>query len=696
MRSAAKPLFTGAAHLAALWAFAFAQPLFNLLGKNPEFFVARHNTAGDIVVLSIALVLAPPLLALVLEAVARLIDRRLQWGLHLLFVGVLVAAIVLQLEKSVVTHPAKLMVLVAVGAGVLGAWLYNRTEFVPQALSVLSPAPLVFLALFLLLSDVSKLVLPQDKPKIAAAVHVGSKAPVVALFFDEFPVNALERPDGRIDARRYPHFAELAAHSTWYRDATTVADETVQAVPVLMTGEAPRSGALPNADDHPRSLFTLLGGDYRLNVIESVTSVCPRSLCRLGDRSDQSSWRRLRTLVSDLSLVSEHLLLPDAIRAHLPPVNQTFAGFRGGGLDRGAAGEEIGPSDRTALFHRFLAGIDDRERTLHFLHLELPHRPWQYLPDGRQYPLPPSGTGELQGSDGRRVPNAIAPQLSWQRHLLQVGYADRLVGELIARLKEVGIWDKALVVVTPDHGMAFVPSEPPRLATQRNFDQIAGVPTFIKAPGQRRGEVSDRALCTSDVLPAIAELLNTRVPWRTAPCDAAGGRVTIRSGTGSHDPLKTVSLPLATVQKAAARTRAQLADLFGSGEPAAIYNVGQIGGVIGLRANDRRAEPAPASFSPKDPGLFAAVDPRGRRVPALLRGNVSGQIEDGEPLAIAVNGRVAAVTRAFKPGTRIARVLAMIDPAALRRGRNAIELFAIEGAGTAVRLHSLGGVNLPG
>jgi hypothetical protein len=36
-------------HLAVLWAFAVVQPLLDLLGDNPDFFVARGNTSSDIV-----------------------------------------------------------------------------------------------------------------------------------------------------------------------------------------------------------------------------------------------------------------------------------------------------------------------------------------------------------------------------------------------------------------------------------------------------------------------------------------------------------------------------------------------------------------------------------------------------------------------------------------------------------------------
>jgi hypothetical protein len=533
-------LLLGAAHLAVLWAFAFAQPLLNLLAKNPEFFVARHNTSGDIILFACALMIVPPALMLGAEALANLVSPSARWFLHLALVGLLVAAIVLQVEKSIVSHPAKLMVLVALAAGAGAAYAYDRTEFAPLALTVLTPVPAILLLYFLLLSDVSELVLPQSKPELAEAAHVGSTAPVVALFLDEFPASTIEGPDGQIDARRFPHFAELARASTWYRNATTVADQTVQAVPALMTGQTPRGGELPNAHDHPKSIFTLLGGSYDMDVTESVTSVCPRSLCRTSAAASESFGARFGDLVSDLSLVSEHLLLPDSLADRLPPVNQTFGGFRnvgGGSGANNAAGEAIGPSDRAALFNRFLAGIDGDDKILHFLHLELPHRPWQYLPSGQSYPLSATGTGELQTPDGKRIPNKYAPELSWQRHLLQAEYADRLIGQLIGRMKREGIWKKAALVVTPDHGMAFVPNEPPRVATKGNFDQVAGVPTFIKAPGQTVGEPSDRRICTTDVLPILAGLLDTPVPWKSPPCPAEpanGGEVVIHSTRSSQ------------------------------------------------------------------------------------------------------------------------------------------------------------------
>ena len=55
------------ANLAVLWTFAVAQPLFDLLGDNPEFFAARGSSGFDIISFSVLLVLLPPLLMLGIE-----------------------------------------------------------------------------------------------------------------------------------------------------------------------------------------------------------------------------------------------------------------------------------------------------------------------------------------------------------------------------------------------------------------------------------------------------------------------------------------------------------------------------------------------------------------------------------------------------------------------------------------------------
>ena len=110
---------------------------------------------------------------------------------------------------------------------------------------MLAAAPALFLALFLLASPVTELVLPGDTDVATADVREG--APVVMVVFDELPTTSLLDRDGGIDRERYPSFAELAERSTWYSQATTVFDSTTHAVPAILDGRRAEEGSLPTS-----------------------------------------------------------------------------------------------------------------------------------------------------------------------------------------------------------------------------------------------------------------------------------------------------------------------------------------------------------------------------------------------------------------------------------------------------------------
>ena len=93
------------------------------------------------------------------------------------------------------------------------------------------------------------------------------------------PLISLLDADGRIDPALYPHFAALASESTWFRNASAVAEYTSFALPAILTGTYPELGRLPVAADYPENLFTLLGDRYRLHVHEPLTELCPETLC---------------------------------------------------------------------------------------------------------------------------------------------------------------------------------------------------------------------------------------------------------------------------------------------------------------------------------------------------------------------------------------------------------------------------------
>jgi sulfatase-like protein len=704
-------LALGGLHLAVLWALAFQRPLFDLLGDNPEFFVARGNTRGDILAYALAFTLLPPLAMLAIEALALRLRRDFYEGLHLILVGTLGAAFALQLLKDdVATGPAGALIVAALVLGGVLAFAYRRTAFAPQALSVLAPAPLLFLAILLLFSPVHKLVLPQKQA--VAAASIDARAPVVVLLYDEFPLSTLLDENGEVDARRFPNFAQLAARSTWYRNATTVADKTPRAVPAILTGHNPGYRLLPVASDQSRNLFTLFGGTYRVQATETATRMCPQEVCHESGAPSGGFGTRFRDLVSDLRVVSEHLLAPRSIERRLPPVGQTFGGF---GATAGEPQETrrpkvtaryqqdydaklrrerrlATPGGKAEMFANFVRPIGGADRVLNFLDIQLPHYPWEYAHTGQGYGqhFPDMNNFIVEDPPGRFIDNQWLADQSYARHMLQAGASDHLLGTLIARLKREGIWDRAAIVVSADHGVSFHAGGLRRDVDADNLADIAFVPLFVKTPGQTRGRVIDAHTCLTETPHLLMAALGTRWPWGTDRCDPQ--RVAVLGSFGS-----TQRGSLATYEARREATVERKLALFGRSWDS-VYGFGPNPELIGreLSSLSVRREARGRNRVVFDPESDTSdVDPRGAQVPALLQATVAAldAPPDGAPLAIAVNGRIAAVTRAYELAGKT-RFIATVQPRSYRRGRNSVEVFTIAGASSRLSLHSLGGANL--
>lgn len=712
-------LLIGGLHLGVLWAFAVVQPLLDLLGRNPDFFVARGNTTGDIVILAVGLTLVPPLIAVGLEAIAMRVRLSFYEGLHLVFVGGMAAVIALQALGELAGGPGALLIVLALAIGVGVAILYSRAEWLRSLLTVLSPAPILFICLFLFFSDVKELVLPEDEVQ-AAEIAVPGKTPVVVILFDEFQGTMLMNAQKRIDPTLFPHFAELASKGTYYPNATTEADLTPRATPAVMTGYYPSHDQLPTSADHPNSIFTLLGGDYAMHVAEPVTGVCPESLC--GEKARPPASERFDSLASDLRIVYEHLLLPESMEDSLPAVDETFSGFgqegegpaegelttggggggqadtpapAGGGKEKGGVETQFdAPNEsflgRGATFEEWLAGLSGDPRTLNFLHLELPHVPYEFYPSGQRYASGLLENDGLRDEQGRNPDSQATSTLLEQRLLLQIGFTDRLLGQVIDRLKEDGIWDDAIVAVTADHGVSFEPGRPRRVPNKSNLAEIASVPLIVKGPGVPAGKVDDRFARTIDLVPTIAQILDVSPPESvegTSLLSPPPDRPEVRI----EDRYQRV---IAKTDKNFLRQRdallAEKVKLFGSdmGWPR-VYKDGPYGDLVGRPAASLPpGPPAQSSVTLASPDSYDDVDPTGRFVPGGIRAVLDG-LQPGAPVAFAVNGRIAAVADTYQAPDHM-RAFAMVPPSAFQPGANDVEVFAIA-PGEPPRLTSLGG-----
>jgi hypothetical protein len=383
----------------------------------------------------------------------------------------------------------------------------------------------------------------------------------------------------------------------------------------------------------------------------------------------------------DLAVVSGHVLLPDDLTASLPAIDQGWGNF-GVGDATGPVPEWDNPerffanvgADRRNEVARFLEGVDHplANNEFHFAHLLLPHRPWSYLPDGREY-LATGLTGRGPGGWGA---DAWLVEQSYQRLQIQVQYVDRLLGDLIDRLESHDSYDHTLIVIVADHGISVRPEQPRRSIRPETIGDIAAVPLFIKRPHQDSGGVDDYRAETTDVVPTIADVLGIDLPWR------ADG-VSLFSEDRPPRTQSTMMSGHPVTFGVDGNEKQTIADYhleyFGDRGPFGLAPIGQAD-LLGTDLASLDFDDDPESQLLLDlPEGYLATDPGADPLPAQISGRVSGGGDGYLTLAIVLNGRIEAVTRSGAFGDS-ERFVAMLPPDALR-AENQVEVLVVQGSG---------------
>ncbi len=650
-----------ALHLAALAAVAVSQPLYDILGRNPIFFVARQMTVFETLLLTLGLAVVVPGLLLIVEVCAGLLSARLAWWTHLLMLWGLGVALALPLARRAVTGPRVTLLAAIVMAAIL-VFCYARFSAAKMFLTFLSLACVVFPVAFLLFTPVLRAVgEPVSVPQVEAPRLTG---PLVMVVFDELPLISLLGRDHHIDAGRFPHFADLASTATWYPNAVTVSGSTPSSVTTILTGLRPRPESLPILSQHPRNLFTWMAGTGPIVALESATRLCPTRLQRANPPWREPTAARVEGLVRDLGIVYQHLVLPRQWTTRLPVIGDNWGRFA---MRR----EEVDAfEDRPALFSSFVEEIRPSDTGLYFVHVFLPHLPWSRLPDGKSYTSRPWQVAGLDLRHENWVDDPWLVAQGYRRHLLQVELVDNLLGELLARLRATGLFESSLIVVTADHGCNFRPGRGRRALLPDSPLDVLGVPLLIKAPGQAAGRIDSAAIQTLDILPTLASLLGVEPPW---PVD--GQAVSSGSPRPQWPPEDWPG----------EESLDRKLSLFGEGRPE-LPRPGPLRQVLGLRASDLKQTAGELEVVFYDPKAFLEVDPASSFLPLLVSGRVrmsGAPAGDTLTLAITVNGVVRAVTRTGKPSHGWLPFSAMLSRGDLRKGENEVGALALDTAGSA-------------
>lgn len=390
------------------------------------------------------------------------------------------------------------------------------------------------------------------------AAYRGRDVPVFVIVFDELSPYLLHDSHGRIDARLFPHFARLARTAAFYPNMTIGRRNCPITAHSMLSGRrlyrrpAGYDPELRDLTRLPPNLVTLLAPTRRLVVFEA--------------------WKRLIRTSPEL----KHPWYFSApwsrgVSIYLKRWAETYAQFlfgRGrwrvglaGGTARAATPDKRPPSvhppspmgacrlriDRILDYdrmrraelkrvRRFLDAIGPGRRQIGWLYSRVSHYPYWMGPDGghivihplqrmkvggRVIRLPHPWSGERRFYAASLLDRGETSINLRRSYLNQVRLADRVLGRILGRLRRLGLFDRALIIVYSDHGVGFTgdapgphnradwPPDRQRASAQMNAHTLL----MIKYPGQKQGRLDRRLARPSDLGPTLVQVLGIKRPW---------------------------------------------------------------------------------------------------------------------------------------------------------------------------------------
>jgi len=698
--------FERAAHLVALTGLGISTPLLNILKDGPEFFVNRRVFPLDIVSLALILVLVPPLVLLLVEGVARLLGARVAGFVHYLFVAVLTSIVLVPLCSSSLALSGEQSAIAACVGGVLVAVCIARFAAARTWLAFLAALVLFSVFMFATSDGVRTLLFPKASSSQDGFTKT-SATPVVMLILDEFPLNGLLDDHLQVDPERFPNFAALQRDSIWFRNAAAVNQFTPIALPAILSGRMPRSlKQLPTVESYPANLFTILSRSHAVTGYEPFTRLCPDDVC--ARKARRTSWRgRLTFMLSDLAAVYLNYLVPSDLDLGVPNIDGKWGDF----WDE-TTGDWDAPNfsrgGRVESFKRFINGLrvaGDKPSFI-FAHIILPHMPHQFVPSGRMYVQ-----GVIEGyvkDQWSADPGLI--HFGYQQFLMQLGATDRLLGQFVQKLKDMGIYDKALFVVVADHGASFQAHTHRRGDVQHPafYEDVMSIPLFVKLPGDTsKGIISDKPAQTIDVVPTVLDVLGLDYKL---PFDGAS-LVASEFPARAEQQLLVGRIPKKNTEEGAARKKhAQEGQVITYKAPTEMphatvdwkytfpgyktpnpynpYHIGPHSELLGKPLNDFAVTSATSTFQfqsrggkvdPARANGKVKYDPKTGVCPCNLQGVVEGSdLKAGDEVAVAVNGTLQGFSYLIPSAAYTGNFAFLVLDKAFTAGENKVELFKVE------------------
>ena len=345
-------------------------------------------------------------------------------------------------------------------------------------LMVLSPVSLIVVATFIRSAAHPEPVVYVERESPPSVSTSGSRcAPVLALLFDELSFAYLY--DGATVGADYPAIRRFAETAINYTAVRAPGPDTLTALPGYLTVRhdlnvrvEPTEIVAVAADGASRTLRAteadgLFATARRLGYGTEMAGYYFPYCALLGDLVDRCQ---------SFSFYSASLT-----RAGFSPVNPILTTLIlwprqfPFGLVKNVAFARLQRRlvERTRAFAE--RRIDPSRPVFRFVHFSIPHLPFVFTADGFDPPF-----------DALRT----SPDTAFKR---QIEYVDRLVGELVERMKGDGTFDRTTIVILSDHGFRFGGRErDPR-----------HIPFIVKMAGQRTAEHVSEPQFGESLLPDV-------------------------------------------------------------------------------------------------------------------------------------------------------------------------------------------------
>ncbi|MEV4767314.1 sulfatase, partial [Micromonospora chokoriensis] len=139
----------------ALVGLVVTQPLLDVLGRSPDFFLFHSADPAQILLLVALVAVLPTTGMALLGALSRLAGRTVRAVTHTGLVGLLIAALAVQVGRHVTPLRGVPLLVVALLVGAGGAVAHRRWRAPRLVLRLAAAGPVAFVALFLFASPTS-------------------------------------------------------------------------------------------------------------------------------------------------------------------------------------------------------------------------------------------------------------------------------------------------------------------------------------------------------------------------------------------------------------------------------------------------------------------------------------------------------------------------------------------------------------